>query len=111
MNRVYVVKADLNAAGVKTTLPMFSELASQKTDVIIDLSEVEFIDGSGIGALAFIYKRLRSVGCDVKLINVRDRPLSVLKRLGLTNLLLSASSITRAVDGSVYRSNNASSDL
>ena len=88
MGSLYVLNGPLNAKGVKTKFPTFEELATQKNDVTIDMSAVELLDGSGLGALAFIYKRLRSAGCQVKLINVRGQPLSVLEKLGVAGILL-----------------------
>ena len=88
MGSLYVLNVQLNAKGVKAKFPTFEELATQKNDVTIDMSAVELLDGSGLGALAFIYKRLRSAGCQVKLINVRGQPLSVLEKLGVAGSLL-----------------------
>lgn len=114
MDYVYVAKGDLDAAGVKANLSSFSKLAAQKEDVTIDMSAVESIDGSGIGALVFVYKRLRSVGCHIKVTNVKDQPLSLLKELGIANILLtsldSATPVTRAADGVAHKASTAGSD-
>lgn len=88
MEHVYLATADLTAAGIKANLQAFPELATQKRDVRIDLSAVDVIDGSGIGALAFLYKRLRSAGCRVVLINVRTQPLRMLNKLGIDKILV-----------------------
>lgn len=86
MNDLYTPNGDLDAVGVKDKLSVFSELALQNTDVTIDMSAVQSIDGSGIGALVFLYKRLRSTGHRVRLTNVRSQPMSVLENLGLAEI-------------------------
>lgn len=91
MDDIYVVDGDLDAAGVKANLSVFSELALHKKDVTIDMSAVKSIDGSGIGALVFLYKRLRFAGHQVRLIKVRSQPLSLLEKLGVAELFSASS--------------------
>lgn len=56
-------------------------------DVIIDLSNVTFIDGSGVGAIAYLYKRLTARGCRLRVVGVFGQPLATLRHLGLARLL------------------------
>ena len=111
MGYVYVARDELDAAGVKTNFAAFAELAVQERDVIIDMSAVKSLDGSGLGALTFVYKRLRSAGYHVKLTRISDQPLSVLKKLGIAAILLadldSASPVMRAADGIADKASNA----
>jgi len=114
MDGIYVVDGDLDAAGVKANLSVFSELALQKKDVTIDMSAVKSIDGSGIGALAFLYKRLRFAGHQVRLTKVRSQPLSVLEELGLAELFSASSdsafTVARAADRITEHVGKADSD-
>ena len=52
-------------------------------DVIVDLSRVEFIDSSGMGALLSIHRRLPEKHAPVRLINVRPAVQSVLELVRL----------------------------
>jgi len=49
----------------------------------IDLSEVEFIDSSGVGALLSLYKHLRKETEDIRLLQPTPQVLSVLELLRL----------------------------
>lgn len=49
--------------------------------VTLNLSEVEFLDSSGVGAIIFLYKRLTLQGRTLKLIAVHGQPLSLLRYL------------------------------
>lgn len=115
MNDVYVAGGNLDAAGVKANLSAFSELALRKKNVTIDMSAVESIDGSGVGALAFLYKRLRSSGHQVRLTKVRSQPLSVLEKLGLAELFSASSdhafASARAAERATLSVSTAKSDL
>jgi anti-sigma B factor antagonist len=53
------------------------------TRVVLDLSAVEFIDSSGVGALLGVQKRLSSVGEPVTLKGARPAVTSVLEMLRL----------------------------
>lgn len=88
MDYVYIAETELDAASVKANFSTFVELAGQQKDLTIDMSSVKTLDGSGLGALAFVYKRLRSAGYQIRLVNVSNAPLSMLKELGIAEILL-----------------------
>jgi len=50
-------------------------------DVYIDLSQVGFLDSSGIGAMVFLYKRLNSNGLSLEIINPVGQPRQLLEML------------------------------
>lgn len=52
-------------------------------EVHIDLSELELIDSSGVAALVYLFKQMRSRGGAVVLHGVKDQPLAVLRLLKL----------------------------
>lgn len=56
-------------------------------NVIIDLSESEHIDPSGIGVVVFLYKRLRSLGFKLELSGMQKQPFSFCKRLHINHIL------------------------
>jgi anti-anti-sigma factor len=51
--------------------------------VVLDLSQVETLDGSGVGAIAFLRKRLAAAGQSLELAGAHGQPLSLLCQLGL----------------------------
>jgi stage II sporulation protein AA (anti-sigma F factor antagonist) len=51
--------------------------------VVLDLSLVEALDGSGIGAIAFLRKRLTAAGQKLEVTGAHGQPLSMLRQLGL----------------------------
>lgn len=61
--------------------------AVEAKDVVIDLSHVTFLDGSGVGALSFLFKRLASRGRRLALAGVSGQPLAMLRHLGLAKTL------------------------
>jgi anti-anti-sigma factor len=52
--------------------------------LVLDLSEVSYMDSSGLGGVVSVYISARKAGCPFQLINLSTR---VRELLGLTNLL------------------------
>jgi anti-sigma B factor antagonist len=52
--------------------------------LVIDLSDVAFIDSTGLGTLVAVLKRARSLGGDVGLVIVLDRVRKLFELTGLT---------------------------
>ena len=65
--------------------------------VVLDLSEVEMLDGGGLGMLVFLHKWTRSSGIQLKLVNPSSLALEMLMRTRLTSVL-HVSSIDDVVD-------------
>ena len=92
MGALYVAAGNLDALGVKENIAVFNRLAELDEDLIIDMKAVERLDSSGLGALVFLYKRLRSQGHTVSVINVAGQPLSLLTDLGIARTLIGRAS-------------------
>lgn len=75
------VEGSLDALAVEILRPRFESLVQEKTDVVIDMSRIEFIDSSGIGAIVFLFKRLRSLQRKLSLTGVHGQPFELLRRL------------------------------
>jgi anti-sigma B factor antagonist len=60
------------------------DLIPQARRFVLDLSDVAYMDSSGLGAVVGAYVTAKKAGCDLKLINLTKR---VKELLGLTNLL------------------------
>ena len=65
--------------------------------VVLDLFEVEMLDGGGLGMLVFLHKWTRSSGIQLKLVNPSSLALEMLMRTRLTSVL-HVSSIDDVVD-------------
>lgn len=71
----------LDAEGAQALRPAVEDLANGGTPrVVLDLAGVGFMDGAGLGALAFLAKRLPG---RISLSGVTGQPLDLLRHLGL----------------------------
>lgn len=75
------VVGSLDALAVEILRPCFDALVEENTDIVIDMGRSDFIDSSGIGAIVFLFKRLRSQGRTLTLTSVHGQPLELLKYL------------------------------
>ena len=77
----------LDAEGSLKLRPVLESLAklspASARRVVLDLSEVDQMDGSGIGAIAYLRKRLLAAGMSLDLSGAHGQPLSLLRQLGL----------------------------
>jgi anti-anti-sigma regulatory factor len=88
MSIVYVALDNMAANGVKQNMSVFRELASADQSVTIDMSKVQELDGSGVGAVAHVRRSLKAKGHDVHVINLSKRAAEVLTDLGLRDVLV-----------------------
>lgn len=56
-------------------------IADGRKQIVVDLSELELIDSSGVAVLVSLYKRVRADGGDVKIVGAKDQPLAIFKLL------------------------------
>lgn len=76
-----VIDGSLDALAVEILRPRFDSLVQDEHDVTLDLSSTDFIDSSGIGAIVFLFKRLRSNKRSLSLVGVHGQPLELLHYL------------------------------
>lgn len=55
--------------------------------VVLDFSGMTLIDGSGVGAVAFLFKRLHTQGRSLSIVGAGGQPLALLRELGIAALL------------------------
>ena len=74
---------EFDAAGSNAIRPTLEDVAtqSQPEHVFLDLHEVSFIDSSGVGAIVFLYKRLRENGRSLRIIGARGQARDLLEML------------------------------
>jgi anti-anti-sigma factor len=56
-------------------------------DVVLDFREVTFIDGSAVGAVAYLFKRLTADGRKLRVTGATGQPCAMLVELGIATLL------------------------
>lgn len=75
------LEGDFDALAVEQLRNQFDTAAEQQQDVILDMQAVEFIDSSGIGAIVFLFKRLRSNNHSLSICGVKGQPLELMQYL------------------------------
>ena len=78
---------ELDADTLKTLrsdLTLFSELDN---DLLLDMTDVTFIDSSGIGAIVYLYKRLSASGHSLAIVNVSGQPERLFEMLHLAKTI------------------------
>ena len=88
MSIVYVALDNMAANGVKQNISDFRDLASANQNVTIDMSKVQELDGSGVGAVAHVRRSLRAKGHDVRIVNLSQKAAEVFSDLGLRDMLV-----------------------
>jgi anti-anti-sigma factor len=83
MTQEHRIDDDLDASYVSRIRTHIERLADASEDVVLDLSKVEFVDSSGLGALVFLHKRLVSKGHKLKVVGLRGQPLQLFTNLHL----------------------------
>jgi anti-sigma B factor antagonist len=59
-------------------------LIPESKRIVLDLTELTYMDSRGLGTIIRLFVSARAAGCDLELVNVGER---IRKLLGLTNLL------------------------
>ena len=86
-DQVVSVSGDFDVNTVGDVRELFESLVVQGSDVVVDLSEVKFIDSSGIGAIVFLYKRLVAQQHNMALIGVSGQPKELLDILKISQTI------------------------
>lgn len=74
----------LDAEGAQALRPGFEALgAAGDQDVVLDFSSVTYLDGAGLGAVAYLFKRLAAHGRRLRLQGVIGQPSTMLRDLRL----------------------------
>lgn len=71
------------SATLETTL---RDLVSESKRVVLDLTRVDYIDSSGLGALVSVYMHARRANCDLEIANPKQRLKDLFSRSGLAKV-------------------------
>jgi anti-anti-sigma factor len=85
--QTYCVETDMDATRVEAMREVFERLSTSDDDVTIDIARVRFIDSSGVGAIVFLFKRLKMRGRNLMIANAQGQPQRLFIQLRLTFLL------------------------
>lgn len=77
----------MDSLGVATMRKDFDAFLTRPGGVTVDLAGVEVMDGAGVGALAFMFKRLVARGDCLQIVGATGQPLLLLRELGLGKIL------------------------
>jgi anti-sigma B factor antagonist len=86
MSQKHDIDDDLDASYVSRAKPYIDRLAQAEEDVILDLTKVDFVDSSGLGALVYLHKRLISNGHRLRVVGLKGQPLQLFTNLHLVPL-------------------------
>lgn len=76
-----------DAAAAADARPRLDTVIEGDGDVVFDLSDVDFIDSSGIGAIVFLFKRLTAKGRGLRLAGVHGQPLQLMEFLRIPRVI------------------------
>lgn len=83
-----ILSGDIHAAEAKAMQQSFDGyIAGGHTLISIDLSGVEFIDGTGLGALVFIHKQIRNKGGHLKIVGLQGEVKELFRLTELDKML------------------------
>jgi anti-sigma B factor antagonist len=75
--RLVFGQTDILKEGVRDLLP-------KSTRVVIDLSEVDYMDSTGLGTVLYLYASAKTSHCELQLVNLAPR---VRQLFGIANIL------------------------
>ena len=82
------VSGALDGEGALALRPMLEQVVTATTgDVVLDMAGVGLIDGCGVGAVAFLFKRLAAQGRALKVVGATAQPLAMFRKLRLGHVL------------------------
>ena len=82
------LRGDFDAILAPEARTVFAELTDNiDKDVVLNFAEVKFMDSSGVGALVFLFKRLREAKVDLMLENLNEQPAELIKLLRIDQII------------------------
>jgi anti-sigma B factor antagonist len=93
---VVALRGELDIAGAAGTAAALAALAAREGEIIIDLAGLEFIDCSGLAALAGVRRKARQAGGDVVLAAPQPQLQRILAAAGLIHVFSMHASVREA---------------
>jgi len=87
-NLIIKLSGEMDALGCSKIRPELEAIANKKQlHVILDINQINFIDSSGIGAIVFLFKRLKAQQRTLEIIGVQGQPEELLKLLRIESAI------------------------
>jgi anti-anti-sigma factor len=81
-NVIIQLSGEMDALGCSKIRPNLEALSKQAyPHTVLDIEQVSFIDSSGIGAIVFLFKRLKEQGRTMEIVGVQGQPQELMKLL------------------------------
>lgn len=83
------IDGDMDANGCSELQPDFDALINEEAlpNITLHLGHVDFLDSSGIGAIVFLFKRLKAQGKSLSLIQVHGQPMEIIQLLRINTAI------------------------
>jgi len=79
---------EMDALGCTKIRPRLEQITgTEHSNVELDLSQVSFLDSSGIGAIVFLYKRLKAQERSLMIVGVQGQPQELMKLLRIDSAI------------------------
>jgi anti-anti-sigma factor len=83
------ITGELDAVSVPDLRPVLDDLISKgHKKIVVDLKGLRLIDSSGVGAIVYLFRRVRGLGGTVVVRGASDQPLAILRLLKLDQILI-----------------------
>ena len=78
------IEGVLDAVTTPEIRPIIEAVVGEKrTAITVDVHALRLIDSSGVGVIVSLFKRAKTYGGQVKIVGLRDQPLTIFKLLRL----------------------------
>lgn len=86
---IFKLSGEMDALACVQMRPSLEQIINTKhsNNVILDLSQVSFLDSSGIGAIVFLYKRLKAQDRTLVIVGVQGQPQELMKLLRIDSAI------------------------
>jgi len=76
------ISGTLDAVSAPEIRPTIDEIVlAKRENVVVDLAGLDLIDSSGVAVIVSLFKRIRAIGGEVRVVGIRDQPLAIFKLL------------------------------
>lgn len=78
------IEGVLDAVTTPEIRPIIEAMVGEKrTAITVDVAALRLIDSSGVGVIVSLFKRAKAYGGQVKIVGLKDQPLTIFKLLRL----------------------------
>lgn len=89
LSLIVTLNDNLDTHTVSSMRPFLETLVNnpERPNVVMDMSDVLFLDSAGIGALVFLFKRLAEQGRHIHLVGLSGQPNNIIRNLKIDRTL------------------------